>query len=829
MYWSTSDQVSLMPCEIIPAGGVLSTQLKGVYPSQMQVSTCYRSCTLYGPVADCSAQNHQWVPLLPSNITHLYLEMNNIHEINGTSLRIYNQLERLDLGMQKVHITIRSNAFIRQSKLTELILGANQELQLEPSAFAGLFRLKRLHVDYCNLGDSFLAGSHLKPLLSLETLELSGNNIKRLQPGPFFSRLTNLKELNLMANPIQRLCEEDLAGFKGKHLVLLNLKSNPLTDMAHRDFDWATCGNAFRNIRLGTLDLSRIGLNLNAIHMLFNAMQGSTVAHIILSGVFGRGFSHNNFPDPDESTFQGLANSAVETLDLSKNRIFALQKAVFSPLRHAKIINVSQNKINQIYRNAFDGLQDNLKLLNLSYNLLGEVHSHTFTNLNNLIILDLSNNHIGVLGHESFSDLTKLRYLSLTGNSLRDLGFPASLPNLEYLLLNDNRLNTIHNVMKLGPNTAHMDLTENQLTNMEDVYSILSDFGHINHLFYGGNTIHFCKMNKKYSVSPNNSLAVLDLHGSSLEMLWAEGYCLNLFDDLRNLLALNLSLNSLTSLPLGIFSGLTSIVELDLSFNTLTYLRPNTFPVTLRNLHLSENFLATPDPVNFQSLTFLSLKANRFYCDCHLESFLKWLNMTSVVLEEHHQYTCEFPTDLFNVSLQNYSRMVESCDEDDKEHVQGLKFTLFVLTALLTLMFILSVIVYVLLRRQMFIIYKTMVGRVLQWHKPECNESDEAQYDVYLCFSNSDYVWAESALLTKLDSQFSEGNVFRCCFEARDFLPGADHLSNIRDAIWSSRKTVCVVSNRFLKGQGDCMYVNDIHVIRENLYPWKEKVHSGNT
>lgn len=808
---------------MIPAREVLSTQLKGLHSSQMQVSTCYQSCTLYGPVAACSAQNHQWVPLLPSNITHLYLDMNNIGEINRTSLRIYDQLQRLDLGMQKVQVTIRNNAFIRQSKLTELILGANIGLQLEPRAFSGLFRLKHLYMDYCSFGDSILAGSHLQPLLSLETLELSGNDIERLRPGPFFSRLTKFKELNLKANKINRLCEEDLAGFKGKHLVLLNLESNPLNDMADGDFDWGTCGNPFRNIGLGTLDLSSNSLNLNAIHKLFKAMRGSSIARIILSRVFGQGFSHNNLPDPDESTFEGLANSTVKTLDLSKNRIFALQKAVFSPLRNATIIDLSQNKINQINRNAFNGLQENLKLLNLSYNLLGEVFSHTFTNLTNLRVLDLSNNHIGVLGYESFSGLTNLSYLSLTGNSLRNLGFPASLPTLKYLLLNYNRITTIHNIMKLGPNIIHMDVMGNQLTNMDDVYGILSDFKSINNLFYGGNTIHFCKLNRKYSISPNNSLVVLDLHGSSLEMLWAEEYCLDLFDGLQNLLALNLSLNSLTSVPQGIFSGLTSIIELDLSFNTLTYLRLNTFPVTLRHLDLSHNFLAAPDPVNFQFLTFLSLRGNRFYCDCHLESFLKWLNVTSLDLEQHHQYTCEFPTNLINVPLQNYSRTVESCDKDDEEHVRGMKLTLFVLTALPTLTLILGGIVYARLRRQTFIIYKKMLGSVLEGRKPECNESDEAQYDVYLCFSNGDYVWAESAFLTKLDNQFSEDNIFNCCFEARDFLPGGDHLSNIRDAIWSSRKTVCVVSNRFLKGQGDCMHVYRYSCFRKNLIPLQRR------
>lgn len=768
----------------------------------LKVSTCNPPCTFYGPIAACSAQNHPWVPLLPSNIAHLYLDRNDIREINRTSLRIYGQLERLDLGMQKVQITIRSNAFIRQSKLTELVLGGNKGLRLEPRAFSGLFRLKHLYIDHCNLGDSFLAESHLQPLLSLETLDLSGNNLVRLRPGAFFSRLTNFKELNLKSNQIGRVCEEDLAGFKGKHLALLNLRLNPLADMASSDFDWGACGNPFRNIRLGTLDISTTRLNLNATRMLFQAIHGSPVDHIILSVALGKGFSHHNFPDPDESTFQGLANSTVRILDLSKNRIFALQKAVFSPLRHVKIINISQNLVNQIDRNAFSGLQENLRLLNLSCNLLGEVFSHTFENLNNLVVLDLSHNHIGVLGFQSFSGLTELRRLYLTGNSLRNLGFPASLPNLEFLLLKDNKINEIHNVMTLGANAIYMDVSENQLTNMEDVYKIMSDFKHLKIFFYGGNTIRFCKLNRKYSVSPNNSLAVMDLHGSSLEMLWAKGDCLDLFDGLRNLVGLNLSLNSLTSLPLGIFSGLSSIMELDLSLNALTYLRPNAFPLTLRLLYLSDNFLAAPDPAIFQSLTFLTLGGNRFHCDCHLEGFLKWLNVTSIVPEEPHN--CEFPTDLFNVPLLNYSREVEPCEKDDEDGVQGLKFTLFVLSALLTLAAVIGGTVYARLRGQMFIIYKKMAGRVLEGRKPVRNEGVEAKYDVYLCFSSGDFVWAEAAFLMKLDSQFAEGNVFRCCFEARDFLPGEDYLGNIRDAIWSSRKTVCVVSKRFLK-DGWCL------------------------
>lgn len=763
------------------------------------MSACYRSCTLVGLKAACISEHHHWVPVLPSNITHLFLELNYIKEINMTSLRRYGQLQQLDLGMQRVPLTIRNNAFLRQSKLTKLVLSANVGLQLEPRAFAGLFRLKDLFLSYCSLKDSILETGYLQPLLFLETLDLARNEIVRLRPAAFFPKLTRFKELNLKLNQIERLCEGDLAVFKGKRLVLLDLSSNRLVQMASADFDWEGCGNPFRQISLDTLDISTTALNVEAASLLFKAIQGSAVTHLIFSGYIGKGFSFDNMRDPDKSTFEGLANSTVNILDLSGSLIFALQDAVFSPLKDIKVINISRNKVNVIHRNAFDGIQEHLQRLNLSYNLLGAVTADTFANLTGLVVLDLSYNHIGVLGYKSFSGLPNLRFLWLTGNSLRDLGSPASLPSLHYLLLNDNKLKSMKDVLTLAVNGIHVDVADNRLTNLEDVYDVLSKLTHLENLFYGGNTVHYCVPDKRFSVPKNNRLQALDLHDSSLEIVWARGDCLDLFAHLGNLLTLNLSHNSLTSLPRDIFAGLSSIIELDLSHNSLMYLQPNVFPVTLKYLFLSDNLLATPDPMMFHSVTFLSLEGNLFHCDCHLESFLKWLMVTDVALKHLEEYVCVFPVEFSNVPLLDYSRLVEPCEKDDEEAVRGLKFALFVLSALLTVTVILSGITYARLRGRVFIIYKKIIGRVLEGTDPIRHE-DEAQYDIYLCFSNSDHGWVEAALLKKLDSQFSEENVFHCCFEARDFLPGEDHLSNIRDAVWGSRKTVCVVSKHFLKG-----------------------------
>lgn len=768
--------------------------------SHLQVSTCSPSCSLYDTVASCGGRNHHWVPALPSFITHLYLPMNHIREINSTSLQNFEELQEVDLGWQDVPLVIRNDSFLRQTKLIRLVLGRNTDLQLEPKAFAGLLSLKHLYLDYCQLKDSILAENYLQPLLSLEMLDLFGNEIVRVRPGLFFYDLPNFTELRLKLNKIERVCEEDLVGFRGKYFKLLNLHSNDLYKMTTLDFDWGKCGNPFRGMAFDVLDLSSNGLNASSTELLFNAIAGTHIAHLIYSGSIGKGFSHDNFPDPGLNTFLGLANSSVNIFDLSASRIFALQRAVFRPLRNVIIIDVSLNKINQINRGAFTGLQGHLRMLNLSSNLLGELYSYTFDFLTDLRVLDLSYNHIGILGYESFSRLPNLKALYMTGNSLRNLGSPASLPSLQYLLLGDNKLTTLYNFAFLGMNSIHVDVSNNRLTNLEDVYNILTHFKNLQNLYFGGNFVKWCDLGANVSVPVNTSLQILDLHDCSLQVIWDQGTCLDIFNHLDNLLGLNLSFNSLVDLPQGVFTGLSSIIEMDLSFNALTYLQPDVFPGSLKRLDLSSNFLASPDPTTFQSLLFLSLSSNRFFCDCTLESFLTWLNVTNVTfLSPVEEYRCEFPPALQHLPLLDYYAIVEPCEEDDERAVRDLKFALFVLSAVLLFTVILSGIVYARLRGQIFVIYKKVVGRVIVGAKPPPPEQ-EMQYDAFFCFSDSDYNWVEAALLKKLDNKFSEENILRGCFEARDFLPGEDHLSNIRDAIWSSRKTVCIVSKEFLKG-----------------------------
>ncbi|XP_062323768.1 toll-like receptor 5 isoform X1 [Osmerus eperlanus] len=755
--------------------------------------------------AHCSRCSLRAVPALPSSTTHLDISMNYILEVNATSFSGLRRLQELDLGWQQGEsLLIRSNTFLHLRDLRRLYLGNSLRLRLEPEAFVGLSNLRLLSLFKCGLNESILEERYLSPLVSLEILDLFANNVKRIRPAPFFANMSELKELNLTLNRMGRICETDLVHFQNKHFRLVQLKSVYLNDMDEESFDWEGCGNPFRSMSFDTLDLSVNGFDVNVLKRFFKAIEGSKISHLVLKHGGGRGFSYNNFRDPDKLTYEGLSGSEIKTLDLTYGYIFALQEEVFRPFGSAEEINLSYNTINQINVGAFAGLE-RLATLNLSRNLLGEIHRFTFDSLPALSVLDLSFNNIGAFEHKALNGLFNLQGLDLRSNSIRIIPTLSPLPKLLILRLDDNKIvpKSLSGIISLAKNSLILNVQNNRLTNLEDVYTLLSNLQHLQMLQYGGNFIMWCTLNNNISIPISSSLKVLDLERSSLQTIWAQGKCLNLFDNLSQLDILGLNHNSLQSLHQGIFKGLTSVTFIDLSFNLLTYLQPDIFPESLVRVDLSFNVLAHPDPLALRSVRFINLMGNPFYCDCNLVGFLTFLNTTNATfLSSTEEFRCEFPSQFHGVRLLKLS--MEGCEEDDEAEVRALKLSLFIVCTTLLLLVIVGAIAFTRLRGYLFTLYKRAKGRILQGPPQETPADANIPYDAFLCFSNNDYRWVETAFLKRLDAQFSDDNVLRCCFEARDFLPGENHLNNIRDAVFSSRMTVCVVSQEFLR-DGWCL------------------------
>lgn len=88
-----------------------------------------------------------------------------------------------------------------------------------------------------------------------------------------------------------------------------------------------------------------------------------------------------------------------------------------------------------------------MEWLKVGFNHLDEVPSEALRDMTQLRELDLRGNNISTLGNQAFAAFgANLKFLYMMHNSITSLASDAfaSLPHLEWLYLNHNRLRTLH-------------------------------------------------------------------------------------------------------------------------------------------------------------------------------------------------------------------------------------------------------------------------------------------------------------------------------------------------------------------------------------------------
>ncbi|NWS67974.1 TLR5 protein, partial [Crotophaga sulcirostris] len=747
--------------------------------------SAFRKCYSEAQVSLYHSCNLTDIPLVPKDTVKLLLTFNYIRHVTATSFPLLEHLLLLEIGTQYVYpVTIGKGAFRNLPNLRVLDLGFNRILELDLDAFVGLASLTVLRLFHNQLGNSILEERYFQDLISLEELDLSGNQITRLQPHPLFYNLTVLKTVNLKFNKISNLCESNLTSFRGKNFLFFSLNSNNLYETD--EVAWAKCPNPFRNITFISLDLSKNGWSTEKVQYFSTAIKGTQIGSLLFSShTMGSGFGFDNLKNPDKDTFTGLARSDLRLLDISNGYIFSLNSLVFQSLGNLELLNLFKNKINEIQSEAFFGL-GNLEILNLSSNLLGELYDYTFEGLHSVMYIDLQQNHIGMIGEKSFSNLVSLKIVDLRDNAIKIL---PSFPHLTSIFLGDNKITSVAGTAIAA---THLELERNWLANLGDLY-ILFQVPDLQYIFLKQNRLSYCV--KRDDVIENNQLIYMDLGENMLQLVWERDLCLDVFRALSKLQVLHLNNNYLRALPQEIFRGLTSLERLNLASNLLSHLSPGLFPQSLKNVNLSGNQLFSPEPEIFMTLSILDITHNKYVCDCTLKSFLVWLNETNVTLagSESDRY-CAYPPAFAGVPLS--SLIYDDCEEDELQ--QTLRFSVFMFTSVTLLMFLMAVIIFTRCRGICFVWYKSITKKMIGSH-PQAADKSEYRYDAYLCYSKNDFEWVQNSLLKHLDSQYFDKNPFTLCFEERDFLPGEEHINNIRDAIWNSRKTICIVTRQFLK------------------------------
>ncbi|XP_067865584.1 toll-like receptor 13 [Heterodontus francisci] len=468
----------------------------------------------------------------------------------------------------------------------------------------------------------------------------------------------------------------------------------------------------------------------------------------------------------DAYAFSRLA--ALEYLDVSANNLRDLDASVFYGLGNLQQLHFESNKVTDLDVAPFQYLK-NLRGLSLGWNSIGIIKKSAFQNLTKLEKLFLAGNRIKRIERFSFSSLVALKVLHLWGNCLTQLSFDAlvGLRNLVHLDISQNKLSIRSSSRKtwLAPFT-----TLNQLRFLSLSDQGFHGLGALPNTFFKG--LHSLEKlvlgyggRIEFADAPFELLTNLrELHISYTE-LEAKNFA-GLFQPLKRLEILYLTSVELDDIPLDLFKGLAHLKFINLGRNHLK--------------NLSREVLA-----NLGSLQCLDINNNPLSCSCKNSWFRNWsVEDPLVQVPFLSSYHCGHKRERFvnfDISL---------CDIDVSMYC-------FIATSLLILFTLALPLLYI--KTNIYCRYLWYMQRAWLGGRRADKLGKGCIYDAFVSYSSSDEDWVINQLLPHLEQQGPEQ--FQICLHSRDFELGLDIFRNIEKAIYSSRKTLCIISRQYLRSE----------------------------
>ncbi|XP_066598350.1 protein artichoke-like [Prorops nasuta] len=351
---------------------------------------------------------------------------------------------------------------------------------------------------------------------------------------------------------------------------------------------WRPCVELKGDLRLPckcsiTPRTQRTALDMNCDNAVLTAEHRGSL------GLYIRSFSHRNggHVKLPESLLLSVPN--IRKLDLSANSMYKLSSKVLASLNHLIELRLANNFLGDSLNPIFSGNEfheaHTLKLLDLRGNRLRSLEEGIFKGCWSLEELLMDRNEFSEVPAASLKGPKSLRLLSLSGNKIVSLTRAA--------------------LSTLGETLLHLDLSNNELSHMED--EALSGLDHLLFLNISHNDLN--RFNSDVFKGAN-SLLQLDLSANLLQDF--PTYALRHLVDLK---FLNISNNLITEIEQSHLSGLGELQVLDLSRNNIGRLGINAFSNlgALTRLDLSLNALRTIEESAFEGLSklrWLSLQDN---------------------------------------------------------------------------------------------------------------------------------------------------------------------------------------------------------------------------
>nr|APD26289.1 TLR9 [Tetraodon nigroviridis] len=751
---------------------------------------------------------------LPSSLEHLDLSENTITEVlEGTfadfihlnHLNLEWNCQRCDHAAQPCFpcpknqpLQLYSKSFYtNKSSLIFLSLRGNSLRTFPKGLFQPLKKLAYLDISDNFLSDAIQKGSFFAELTSLSWISLIYNyeplkTLPRLSLSPHIGTISGLQHLLLSGNFFHSFSPQSFEVlYKLQKLTRLELRMNFINTFdlkALKRVPSLTSINLSQNILSVFSDCPISSAEREICHNQSTCNLGSSNPSLVRKGqnvTFERDFLDQfdrlEMSSPQSSLLWKKFCQKKVTFDLSQNNIISVNRKVLAGMEHVACLDLSFNYMSQTLRSGmFDGMKY-LVFLNLSYNRLDLYYDEAFSELKDTLkLLDLSNNdyHFKMkgMGHRLtfIKNLVNLEVLSLANNAIAArIDQRLVSDSLKQLYFSGNDLN----LMWSSENNQYLNFFQN-LTNL--TYLDISD-------------------NKIRLVSPKvlcnlpTSLQNLSLSNNRLTYFPWEN-----ISALTNLHHLDLSQNFITFLPHIVIQAPASFLLLDLSHNRINYLPQSFFRAmnSLRRLYLSHNQLKQFDHQlalfkSTSALQMLSLHANPFNCDCSASRFVDFLRNTLVDIPHlTTEVNCEYPES-------QRGKAMLSMDQPSCQDMYGS------LASVICSFLVVAFTLLPLLKH----LYGWDLWYSLQVFWAECKGYSQLSgrdvkynYDAFVVFDTSKLDvrdWVYNELLVHLEN--SAHRRFCLCLEERDWVPGLSCIENLHNAVSSSMKTVFVLSNDTLE------------------------------
>ncbi|EHH66446.1 Leucine-rich repeats and immunoglobulin-like domains protein 3, partial [Macaca fascicularis] len=287
---------------------------------------------------------------------------------------------------------------------------------------------------------------HLKEFQSLETLDLSSNNISELKTA--FPPL-QLKYLYLNSNRVTSM-EPGYFDSLANTLLVLKLNRNRISAIPPKMFKLP--------------QLQHLELNRNKI----KNVDGLTFQG--LGALKSLKMQRNGVTKLMDGAFWGLSN--MEILHLDHNNLTEITKGWLYGLLMLQELHLSQNAINRISPDAWEFCQK-LSELDLTFNHLSRLDDSSFLGLSLLNTLHIGNNRVSYIADGAFRGLSSLKTLDLKNNeiswTIEDMnGAFSGLDKLRRLILQGNRIRSITKKAFTGLDALeHLDLSDNAIMSLQ--------------------------------------------------------------------------------------------------------------------------------------------------------------------------------------------------------------------------------------------------------------------------------------------------------------------------------------------------------------------------